>query len=176
MDHSVKLGKVKDFLKNLVEVRSSPKVPLTDTENANLVNDFFPERACFLQCGLLNRDADRLRNRDQENETTTDEDNSDGTQYGDSLRGCTTDENDGTDINDDASSEGAEGQALDGGFEGSHSHSSMSGTTSGGESPGELNTTYTSLSSSNFSPVASGSGSPAPLEEDMLPSLSLIHI
>ena len=87
VDHSVKLGKVKDFLKDLVEVRSSPKpVSITETENANFLTNFFPERACFLQCGLLNRDADGLKNSDQENGISTDEDNSDGNPYGDSLR------------------------------------------------------------------------------------------
>ena len=169
LDHSVKLGKVKDFLKNLVEVRSSPKTLLTETENANFVNDFFPERACFLQCGLLNKDPDGLRDGNQENGISTDED-SDGIPYGDSPRGCSTDENDGTDISDDERSEEPESLGWDEAFEGPHSHSSMSGTTSGGESPDELNTTITSLSSTNISPVASVCGIPAPLEKDTLPS------
>ena len=69
-----------------------------------------------MQCGLLNRDADELKNSDQENGISTDEDNSDGDPYGDSLRGCTSDENDCTDINDGASSAEQEGLAWDGCF------------------------------------------------------------
>ena len=114
----------------------------------------------------------RIATKRMESTLNTDEDNSDGNPYGDSLRGCTSDENDCTDINDGASSAEQEGLAWDGCFEGPHSHSSMSCMTSGGESPSEVNTTYTSLSSSNVSPLTSSCVSPAPLEEKML---SFLH-
>ena len=44
VDQNAKLGKVKDFLRNLVEVRSSSNpVPLTEAENVNFLTNYFPE-------------------------------------------------------------------------------------------------------------------------------------
>ena len=160
VDQNAKLGKVKDFLKNLVEVRTcSSPIPNTETEKVNFVTNFFPERACFLQSGLLNKDVDRSKSSDQENGVSTDEESSDSNPYRDSLYGGSADECCYTDINDDTSSDGV---AWNASYELSHSsNSSQTMNTSREESHSELNTTSTSLSSPLASVCTSPCVSPA---------------
>ena len=150
VEQRAKLGKVKDFLRSLVEVRScSSSLAQTENENVNFVTNFFPERACFMQCGLLNLATDRSNGCAQENGISSDEEAS-NTSQGDSLYGGDTDDGGYAGFNNDTSSDGLEWDASS---EQSHSSIKTTDTISSLEqSPSELNTTSTSLSS----PLVSG--------------------
>ena len=157
-EQKAKLGKVKDFLRNLVEVRScASSLAQTENENVNFATNFLPERAYFMQCGLLNTAVDSLNGCGQEKVISSDEGDSDISQ-GDSLYGGDTDDGGYAGFNNDTSSDGLEWDASS---EQSHSSIKTDTISSQEQSPSELNISSTSLSSPLVSGYASAHISPA---------------